>query len=119
LNRVRLTIRDELCVTAAVAFNTAKEYDMRYIAVKWHHNSPDNPVELLSELDESDWEQRKVEIFADGRRDYADHREHSGTTKLGECPVPPLSEIGADPQFSPREISRDEFENVWKTAKGQ
>jgi hypothetical protein len=81
---------------------------MRYIAVQWHHDHPDEPVELLSELDESGWEVRKVEIYADGRQGFVDRNEHQGVTRLSELPIAPLDEIAADPQFSPREISRED-----------
>jgi len=90
---------------------------MRYIAVQWHQNCPDDPVEMLSEIDDAGWEQRKVEIFADGRRDYADKSEQKGSTELGLSPIPSLAEIAADPQFTPREISREEFETSWKRAR--
>jgi hypothetical protein len=91
---------------------------MRYIAVQWHQNCPDYPVELLSEIDDAGWEQRKVEIYADGRRNYADKSEHTGSTKLGLSPIPSVAEIAADPQFTPSEISREEFEVSWKRARG-
>ena len=90
---------------------------MRYIAVHWHQSSPDYPIELYSEIDDAGWEQRKVEVFADGRRSFADKQAQNGSTELGLAPVPPLAEIAADPQFKPREISRDEFEDLWKSAR--
>ena len=90
---------------------------MRYIAVHWHQSSPDYPIELYSEIDDAGWEQRKVEVFADGRRDFADKQAQSGSTELGLAPVPPLAEIAADPQFKPREILRDEFEDLWKRVR--
>jgi hypothetical protein len=91
---------------------------MRYIAVQWHHHCPEDPIELLSEIDDAGWEQRKIEVYADGRRDFADQREHTGATDLSLSPIPSLEEIAADPQFNPREISREEFEMSWKGAKG-
>ena len=85
---------------------------MKYIKVTWHHSHPTEPVLLYSELDESRFEQRKVEVFADGRWGYASFSESVGTTRLGEAPVPSLAEIAADPQFSSEEIGKDEFETV-------
>ena len=86
---------------------------MDYIRVRWLHSFPNEPVLLISELDEALWETRKVEIFPDGSKGYADHAaEHHGT-RLGQGPVPPLEEIGADPQFIPERITRDEFEAIW------
>jgi hypothetical protein len=89
---------------------------MRYIKVLWRHSHPDEPVTLFSELDEESWETRKVEIYRNGRADYADSQHAVGSTMLGLEPVPPLSEIAKDPQFEPLEISHSEFEEIWKAA---
>lgn len=86
---------------------------MNYIRVKWNHSFSDEPTVLYSELDAERWEVRKIEVFADGRRGYAGRGESAGATKLGEEPIPPLSEIAADPQFEPIEITKEEFEEVW------
>ncbi len=91
---------------------------MRYLAVQWHQNCPDDPIAILSEIDDDGWEQRKVEIYADGRTDYANKIEQTRTTELGLSPIPSLAEIEADPQFGPRDISREEFETSWKRATG-
>jgi hypothetical protein len=89
---------------------------MRYIRVHWHHSHSDEPVELLSELDDRDWETRKVEVFRDGRIGYASASESIGSTELGLAPVPSVEEIARDPQFLPEEISREEFDQVWDAA---
>ena len=89
-----------------------------FIRVYWRHSSPDEPVELLSELDGERFEVRKVEIWADGRSGYASQAEEVGGTRLGELPVPPLSEIAADPQFEPHEISEAEFDQRWRESVG-
>ncbi len=41
----------------------------------------------------------------------------SGSTRLGEEPIPPLSEIASDPQFEPIEITKEEFEEIWNNRK--
>lgn len=74
---------------------------------------------LFSELTDDMWETRKVEVYADGRADFADSEERSGSTKLGIEPYPPLEEIAADPQFEPVVISAEEFEAAWKSAKAR
>ncbi len=89
-----------------------------YIRVLWLHSSPDYPVELISEIDGQRYEVRKVEIWADGRTGYASRSEEVGGTGLGRRPVPPFSEIAADPQFKPYEISEAEFERHWCGAAG-
>lgn len=91
---------------------------MKYVKVKWIHDLPDEPVTLYSELNDDMWETRKVEVYADGRTDFAYGEAQSGSTKLGIEPYPPLEEIAADPQFKPAVISAEEFETVWKQARG-
>ena len=78
---------------------------------------PDTPKLLYSELNSDLWEIRKVEVYADGRMDFADHEERAGSTKLGiEC-WPPLEDIAADPEFDLQIISENEFESMWGQAK--
>jgi hypothetical protein len=89
---------------------------MLYLKCRWHHSSPDQPIILYSELDEERWEQRKVEIFADGRAGFADRHRESGETRLGLAPVPSIAAIVADPEFDPVEVSKEEFESVWVDA---
>jgi hypothetical protein len=87
---------------------------LSYLRVRWHHSSPDEPVELWSELDAGREEVRKVEIWRDGRVGYASFDEQAGGTRLGEVAVPSLDEIAADPQFEPEAISQAEFEECWR-----
>ena len=84
-----------------------------YLYVKWRHNHPEEPVHLYSELDGERFEVRKVEIFSDGRRGFADGSEEFGGTRLGEMAVPPMSELESDPQVESKVISADEFQWHW------
>lgn len=86
---------------------------MRYIQVKWKHNDSNDPVLIFSELDDKQWEHRKVEVFQDGRQGFADNGEHSGDSKLGLEPWPDLAQLGAEPEFEIKNISAEEFEEVW------
>jgi hypothetical protein len=86
---------------------------MTYLKVNWIHSNSMYPVVLYSELDDHRWETRKIEVFCDGRKGYASVEEVSGTTRLGETPIPSLSEIASAPEFEPSVISRDNFETVW------
>jgi len=86
---------------------------LNYLYVQWLHEHPTEPVQLFSELDDQRWETRKVEIFRDGTKGYAAQDEEIEGTRLSELPVPLVTEIAADPQFIAREITREEFEEVW------
>lgn len=89
---------------------------MRYIRVQWHHDFVDEPVILYSEIDNSRYETRKVEHYRDDRADYADSTTSTGTTLLGELPIPPIEDIAEQPEFTPVEITESEFERVWDNA---
>lgn len=90
---------------------------MKYIRVIWRNANSEYPLVLYSELNESGWEIRKVEVYSDGRCGYASETETHGGTFLGIEPVPPLEEIAKDPQFEPSEIKPAEFEEVWARRK--
>jgi hypothetical protein len=87
----------------------------RYQKVLWRHDHPDEPVALYSEID-SGLEVRKVEVYRDGRHDYADRSRSTGTTVLGEMVMPGVDEINEDPEFSAAAIAAEEFERVWQRA---
>ncbi len=87
----------------------------RYQKVLWHHDLPDEPVALYSEID-SGFEVRKVEVYRDGRHDYADKSRSTGTTMLGEKMMPGVDEINQDPEFSATVIMAEEFERLWQRA---
>jgi hypothetical protein len=87
---------------------------MKYLRVLWSHSSADEPVELLSELDEARFEVRKVEVFRNGQKGYASNDESERGTRLGLEPVPCLADIASDPQFLPEEISSEEFDLAWR-----
>jgi hypothetical protein len=84
-----------------------------YIRVHWLHASPDDPVELWSELDAFREEVRKVETWHDGRVGYASCSEEIGGTRLGKVAVPMLDEINSDPQFQAEGITKVDFETRW------
>ncbi len=87
---------------------------MKYIRVKWNHSNPDEPVFLFSELDVNGVELRKLECFRNGFCDFASTNASTGNAKLSTQPLPELEKIGKDPEFEPVEITREEFEDVWK-----
>lgn len=87
---------------------------MRYIDVRWRHESPDDPIRLLSELDAAGWERRKLEFFADGRVGFASGTGAVAGTSLGIMAVPPLNEINAQSEFDGAEIDAATFETLWR-----
>ena len=86
---------------------------MRYLYVKWLHKDPGAPVHIYSEVGDESYERRKVEIYADGRKGFADESEQAGGTALGFMPVPSLKEIAAQPEYEPKEIDQEEFQRIW------
>ena len=86
---------------------------MKYIRLKWSHTNPDEPVWIFSELDPTGKEVRKIECFRNGFCDVANEKLSSGTAALMTLPLPDLSVLARDPEFTPVEITRDEFEEVW------
>ena len=86
---------------------------MRYLYVKWTHKDPGAPVHIYSELGDDRYELRKVEIWADGRKGFADSTEEAGGTALGSMPVPSLEDIAAQPEYQAKEILQEEFQRIW------
>jgi hypothetical protein len=61
---------------------------MTYLQVSWLHNFEEEPVEMLSELDDERNEIRAIERFRDGSLTFAGPEGASGTTMLSEEPLP-------------------------------
>ena len=87
---------------------------MEYISVIWKHSHRDEPVRLVSELDEERFEIRKLEFFPDGSVGFASMEGESAGTRLGEVTVPPLAEINEDPEFESVAITKNEFDQLWQ-----
>ncbi len=90
---------------------------MTYFLCDWYNSFPDEPVRIYCELDDTRYERRKVEVFADCRSTYAD-QQHEGGSRLSELVIPSLAEINSDPQFHATEISATEFNEAWERAQG-
>ncbi|MBD1227946.1 DUF6881 domain-containing protein [Xenorhabdus griffiniae] len=86
---------------------------MIYMKVYWKHSDDDYPIEIYSELDKDRYEVRKIEIFSNGKVNYAQEDKSTGSTILGEVPVPPINEINGDAQFEAAEITQEEFNSLW------
>jgi hypothetical protein len=90
----------------------------RYQKVLWHHRFPARPVVVYSEID-GGFEVRKVEVYRDGRHDYASRSRSTGTTMLGDKMALSVTEINENPEFSAMIISKKDFTRVWRRARQQ
>jgi hypothetical protein len=88
-----------------------------YLKAIWHHDFDDEPVELYSEIGDEGYEIRKVEIYRNGKMDFADESHSTGVTLLSEKPIPDIEEIAAQKEFSPVIVQKAEFEVVWSRAQ--
>lgn len=90
---------------------------MRYLKVTWLHDNPEDPVEMYSEINDEGWEQRRVDCYANGRKDIAGRGIETGKTILAEVPVLETpEEIAEDSQFRSELISNSKFEEIWESA---
>lgn len=87
-----------------------------YLRVEWLHDLSEEPVEIYSEVGDDGCEVRKVEVFRDGRLQYADEHLEAAGTILSEVPVGSVDEIAAQKEFQARVITEREFEKVWAQA---
>ena len=90
---------------------------MRYIKVAWIHDDNDEPILIFSEIDSDLREHRKIEVFRNGHKGYADSEEELGGSMLGKVPWPDLNELGAEPDFEVAELKACEFEEVWASRR--
>ena len=86
---------------------------MKYIDVKWFHDSDDYSYRLVSEINSDGYEVRKLEFFKNGNVRYATEEVQTGDTRLGIAEVPELSEINVQSEFDGHEISISEFTLLW------
>lgn len=63
------------------------------------------------------YEIRKIEVFRDGRLEYADEHREAGATILSEEPVGTVEKIAAQEEFRPQVISEQVFEEAWARAR--
>ncbi|WP_341841123.1 DUF6881 domain-containing protein [Chitinophaga caseinilytica] len=86
---------------------------MRYLKVIWMHNFDDEPQFIYSEIGDDAYELRKVEIYKDRSFGVASQEFEFGGTALADQQIPDVDAIAGDAEFLPKEITRDEFEDVW------
>ncbi len=59
-----------------------------------------------------------MDVYRDGRADWADAGRETGKIGLGQLPFPALGEINAQPEFHAEVITAAEFEAAWVRARG-
>ncbi|MGP4111104.1 DUF6881 domain-containing protein [Streptomyces sp. 4N509B] len=90
---------------------------MRYWKVYWHHDFPDEPVAIYSEVGPDGHECRRVEEFPGARVGWADPEREVGGCALAEVPPGDLATVATQPEFTAFSILREEFEGVWLRAR--
>jgi hypothetical protein len=79
----------------------------------WIHDFEDEPVLFYHELDDDNFETRKIIIYRDGSLEKASEQVFSDTTYLSPEPLPGIDEINEEAEFVAKEINKDEFEKAW------
>lgn len=83
-----------------------------YLAVRWRHDSPHDPVLLFEELNEQRPETRKVEEYADGSRLRSDRVAPELSATLSREPIPSEADIDSRHDFTVEPLTAEEFEIV-------
>ena len=91
----------------------------RYLRVRWDHDPGEDPIVLYHEVDEQQRETRRVELFEDGRLQWAGQASPDAPTSISLEPLPPVEQIRDQPAFSLTEISRPAFEEIRARARRQ
>ncbi|WP_215145145.1 DUF6881 domain-containing protein [Exiguobacterium qingdaonense] len=86
---------------------------MQFLKIEWIHKIADEPYIIYAELDDIGYENRKIEIYKNGRIGYATQSSEFGGSILSEHPYPTVEEISANSEFIPVQISKEEFERIW------
>ena len=87
-----------------------------YIKWFWKYIDDETPILLFYEIDLENerYATRMTEVFADKR---AIPVIEKGFDYITEAPVPTIDEINKEPEFFAVTISKEEFENVYKSEK--
>ncbi|MFE7802521.1 DUF6881 domain-containing protein [Nocardia sp. NPDC057440] len=85
--------------------------------VAWYHDFEDEPVLYFHEFGPDDYETRRVQAYRDGHLEWADENHETDMAGLAEIPIALIEEIASQPEFDAEEISREQFEAEWSTAR--
>ena len=90
-----------------------------YFLGVWVGAPEDEAVEWYDELDASRWSIRCVRKFRDGSLKAHSYASADWRDTMPDQPIPPLEEINENADFIGKEITKAEFEDVWKRATGE
>lgn len=87
-----------------------------YIHVIWLAAFPGDPHEYYDELDADRWSIRCVRVFRDRSLTRFSYRRKNWRDVMPEAAIDTPEIINRDSQFRARDITREEFETVWRSA---
>ena len=87
---------------------------MRYIRLERFDSGPTEPIQAFSEVDDDGREIRKVEIHPDGTVGFTRTEIAIHSTFLSPMRILSNSEIATDPGLEAREMSAEEFHEIWR-----
>lgn len=82
----------------------------------WHHDFPDEPVAIYSEIGPDGYECRRVEEYPGAHVAWADGERAVGGCALGREAFGDIADVAAQPEFTAFEILGEEFEGAWRRA---
>lgn len=86
---------------------------MKYIKAVWIHDFEDEPNLFYHEVDKDGFEIRKILIYKDDHFALASTSIEKGDAFLSSKTIPSVHEINEDAQFLAKEITCEEFEQIW------
>lgn len=98
---------------------------MRYVKIEWIHPYDDEPSTIFIELAEDHYEERRIELFPNGKKGYATKDIEVNGTFLGETSFPSVktfnelneqdSLVVNDEKIIATEISKVDFSQLWES----
>ncbi|MER9596503.1 hypothetical protein [Mesorhizobium sp. M0244] len=89
---------------------------MRYLKVMSNLNQDDVPVTTFHEVDDDDFESKKIEIYPDSTIEMASYGMQTKESGLSPEKFEAIDEINALQGFDAAEIAKEEFERQWDLA---
>ncbi len=87
---------------------------MKYIKLEWFHDIETEPNIIYSEINNQQYEVRKVEVYKGGVFIKCSEEMVDSQIELADVPFPlNLDEINEDKQFLAKYISKEDFEKIW------